>query len=100
MNLLNLFRKAKEVTDPMMGKTVIHFTTHGCQATIHEFHYIGKIVGTTYPKFCDGLKFYTVDVLTDRSGEKRDNRVILKEFEEVPAHYLQSLGGDFYIAYD
>ncbi|MES2428290.1 MAG: hypothetical protein V4560_15020 [Bacteroidota bacterium] len=99
MKLLNFFRKAKAVVDPMIGQTIIHFTTHGCQATEHEFDYIGKIVGTTYPRLCQGKMFYKVEVLKDRCGEKRDERVI-KEFQEVPSWYLQNIGANFYIAYD
>lgn len=82
-----------------MNKTVIHFTTHGCMAQIHEFDWIGKIVGTEYPTHCDGKMFYKVKVLKDQRGESRDNNV-KNEFELVPSWYLQDLGGDFYIAYD
>lgn len=90
----------KLIKQPLyMNKTVIHFTTHGCMGTDHRFDWIGKIVGITYPKHCQGSMFYKVKVLKDQSGESRDNRVI-NEFEEVPSWYLQNLGGDFYIAYD
>jgi hypothetical protein len=91
--------KAPAIIDPLMGKTVIHFTTHGCQATIHEFDYIGKIVDTVYPRYCDGKKFYKVEILKGPGGEKRDGN--LKEnYATVPSWYLQDLGGDFLIAYD
>lgn len=91
--------KAPAIVDPLMGKTVVHFETHGCMGNIHEFDYIGTIVDTTYPKHCDGKKFYVVKVLKDRGGEKRDDSV-KDEFRNVPSWYLQDLGGDFLIAYD
>ena len=102
MNILRkIFKRvnAPAVIDPLMGKTVIHFTTHGCQATIHEFDYIGIIIDTTYPRYCDGKKFYVVKVLKDRGGELRDNNTKDKT-NTIPSWYLQDLGVDFLIAYD
>lgn len=97
MKLLKLFSKVKhkvsEVIDPLMGHTVIHFTSHGCMGTIEKFDYIGKIVGKTYPRLCDGKMFYKIEVLKDQSGAS-------SEFKEVPSWYLQDLGGNFFIAYD
>ena len=83
----------------MEGKTVIHFTTHGCMGEQHEFDYIGVIVGKTYPRHCDGKMFYKVKVLKNKNGyELRDSKE--EKFEEVPSWYLQNLGGDFYCVYD
>lgn len=98
-------KKVPAVIDPLMGKTVIHFTTHGCMATIHEFDYIGKIVDSFIKEdkmvmnLVSRHKFYKVKVLKDRRGEARDNGVE-DEFRDVPSWYLQDLGGDFLIAYD
>lgn len=94
---MSWFRKAKEVLDPLMGKTVIHFTTHGCMATEHEFDYIGTIVGTAYP--AGDRKFYKVKVLKDKYGELRNNPKEIN-IRLAPVWYLQSLGADFYIYYD
>ena len=98
--LRKIFKNAKvpSVIDPLMGKTVIHFTTHGCMATIHEFDYIGKIVDVEY-KEDDRYKMYKVEVLKNNEGERRDNNLITL-YEHVPSWYLQDLGGDFLIAYD
>ena len=94
---MSWFRKAKEVLDPLMGKTVIHFTTHGCMATEHEFNCIGTIIGTEY---LGTNKLYRVKVLKNKYGqEARNYTEPLPEFM-VPSWYLQSLGADFYIAYD
>ena len=83
----------------MLGKTVIHFISHGCMATIHEFDYIGIIVERAYPEHCNGKMYYRVKVLKDKSGyELRDSKE--ERFREVPSWYLQNLGGDFYIVYD
>ncbi len=92
-------KKVPSVIDPLMGKTVIHFTTHGCQATINNFDYIGKIVGTVYPEHCQGHKFYKVEILKSQYGEKRDGN-LTELYAQVPSQYLQDLGGDFLIAYD
>lgn len=94
-----LFNKLKKLIDPMIGKTVIHFTTHGCMAHVHEFDYIGRIVEPTYPKNCDGKKFYKVQILKAGSTEKRDDN-LNQEFTEIASWYLQNIGGDFYVAYD
>jgi hypothetical protein len=83
----------------MIGKTVIHFTTHGCQAQTHEFHYLGRIVARTYPREDKTLKYYKVEVLKYHSAEKRDKNLPF-DFIEVPSWYLQNIGGDFYVAYD
>lgn len=102
MNLFKkIFQRAKvpAAVDPLMGKTVIHFTTHGCMGTEHEFDYIGKIADTVYPEHCAGNKFYKVEILKDKRGEKRDGDLI-SEHGNVPSWYLQDLGGDFLIAYD
>jgi len=67
-------------------------------ATIHEFDYIGVIVGKTYPKHCDGEMYYKVKVLKNKNGyELRDSKEEI--FEEVPSWYIQDLGGDFYCVY-
>lgn len=87
---MNIF---KRLIDPMIGKTVIHFSTHGCMAQIEEFDYIGEIVDTTYPRYCDGKKFYKVSVFKKGNNSER-------EFEEVPSWYLQKIGGNIYVAYD
>lgn len=100
MNLFErLSKRAKKVIDDKIGKTVIHFTTHGCQGQDNEFDFIGTIVDTTYPKYCNGKMFYKVEILKGKGGEKRDGNLV-EEFSEVPSWYLQNLGGDFYIAYD
>jgi hypothetical protein len=96
---MNIFRKISEKIDPMVGKTVVHFTTHGCMAHIHEFDFIGKIIGITYPPLCAGKKFYKVEVLKDNNGEKRD-RNLKESFKEVASWYLQKMGKDLFIAYD
>ena len=90
--------EATKIVDPMIGKTVIHFTTHGCMATIHEFDYIGVIVDSAYPEQFDGKMVYVVDVLKSSRGEKRDG--VEHKRVTVASWYLQNLGGDFYIAYD
>lgn len=97
----NIFKRLSKIVDPMIGKTVIRFTTHGCQAQIHEFSFIGTIVDTVYHQdgFNRDLKFYKVEVLKSPAGEKRDN-MLKREFEEVAAWYLQNIGGDFYVCYD
>lgn len=83
----------------MEGKTVIHFTTHGCMGTEHEFDYIGTIVGKVYPPIGDGKLFYKIKVLKSKKWELRDHPD-KPEYESVASWYLQDLGGDFYIAYD
>ena len=96
-----LFKKIKELIDPKIGKTVIHFTTHGCMATIHEFDYIGKIIGIESHKDFSGGKFlYVVKVLKDRHGGEKRNNNLEREYEQVPSWYLKNIGGDFYIVYD
>lgn len=92
-------KRLKEIIDPMLGQTVIHFITHGCMAEQHEFEYIGVIVGTTYPRLCDGKKFYRVQVEKYKGLERRDGSFDKFEFQEVPSWYLQKMNG-FYIAYD
>jgi len=94
--LKRLFAKLR---DPKIGKTVIHFTTHGCMGQIDEFDYIGTIVGVTYPKNCSGKKFYKVEVLKCKSREKRNGN-LERQYEEIPSWYLQDIGGDFFISYD
>ena len=99
MNILRkIFKTSKipSIIDPLIGKTVIHFKTHGCMGTIHEFDYIGTIIDTTYP---DDQKFYIVKILKDRGGELRDENV-KNTIANVYALSLQDLGGDFLIAYD
>jgi hypothetical protein len=96
---MGFFSKILNATDPKIGKTVIRFTTHGCMGQTDEFDFIGKIVGIAYPKHCDGKKFYKVEVLKAGSYEKRNNN-LKREYEEVPAWYLQDIGGDFFVAYD
>lgn len=86
----------------MKGRTVVHFKSHGCIGHIHDFNWIGIIVGTTYPKSCDGKMFYKVKVLKNKNGYelrdiKNDNEII---YQEVPSWYLQNLGGDFFCVYD
>lgn len=83
-----------------INKTVIHFTTHGCMGTVHEFDWIGKIVDITYPKHCDGKLFYKVQILKDRTGGELRNNNLKNEFENIPSWYLQDLGGDFFVVYD
>jgi hypothetical protein len=100
MNFLRKIFKGINVPsaiDPLMGKTVIHFTTHGCMATIHEFDYIGTIVNSSIKE--GRYKMYQVKVLKDKNGELRDNNV-KDELRAIPSWYLQDLGGDFLIAYD
>lgn len=103
MNILRFFNKPKEVVqefiDPMIGKTIIHFQTHGCQGEIEEFNYIGKIIGITYPRLSQGKKFYKIEVFKDEFGEKRDGN-LRDEITEVPSWYLQKLDSNIYIAYD
>lgn len=106
MNVLKKLFKDKPlpvILDPLIGKTVIHFTTHGCQATIHEFDYIGKIIDVVYKE--DSMntkrKLYVVEILKDTHGEKRDNNLKnTSASARIPSWYLQDLGGDFLIAYD
>ena len=83
----------------MIGKTVIHFTTHGCMAHIDEFDYVGKIVEPTYPKNCDGKKFYKVEILKAGSTEKRNND-LQQEYVEIASWYLQKLNENIFVAYD
>ncbi len=90
-HLFNLFSKK--------GKTVIHFTTHGCMGNIHEFNYIGVITGITYPRLCNGSMFYKIKVLKNKESELRDDLSNVK-YEKINHSSLQKLGGDFYIAYD
>lgn len=102
MNILRkIFKRVNTpaIIDPLMGKTVIHFETNGCMGQIHEFDYIGAIIGTSYPRLADGKKFYVVKILKDRGGELRDENT-KDTTREVPSWYLQDLGGDFLIAYD
>lgn len=98
--MLSFFKKKlSKIIDPMIGKTVIHFTTHGCMATIHEFDFIGTVVDVVHPEHCRNEKFYKVQVLKSKHGEKRDGN-IEREYESVASWYLQNIGGDFYVAYD
>lgn len=71
------------------GKTIIHFTTHGCQAQIHEFDYIGVIVDMEYRDH-DRHLFYKVKILKDRRGEQRDNS-LQDEYRYIPSWYLQQM---------
>lgn len=82
-----------KLIDPMIGQTVIRFTTHGCMGEINEFDYIGTIVDSA-----QGGKFYKVEVFKSKHGEKREKN-LLYDFDEVPSWYLQKMG-NFYIAYD
>lgn len=99
MKIHNFWKRITAIIDPLIGQTIIAFTTHGCMGSIHEFDYIGTIVDTTYPRLCDGKKFYRVKVLKDRRGELRDGN-LQDEFREVASWYLQDLGGNFYIVYN
>jgi len=94
-----IFGWFKKVTDPMIGKTVIHFTTHGCQGQCHEFYYFGKIIEPIYLTNNKSLKYYKVEVLKHRSTEKRDGNLKL-HFINVPAWYLQKFSENIYVAYD
>jgi hypothetical protein len=89
----------KKIVDPMIGKTVIRFTTHGCQAQIHEFDYIGKIIEPAYPLKDKTKKFYKVEVLKCGSTEKRDKNLPF-DFIEVASWYLQKLDENIFVAYD
>lgn len=101
---MNLWKKIKENSfsfdtsfiDPMIGKTVIRFTNHGCMGQIEKFDYIGKIVDSS---FRSTHKFYKVEILKSGEGEKREGN-LKQEYAFVPSWYLQNLGVDFYIAYD
>lgn len=86
-----IFRKTKELVDPMIGKTVIHFTTHGCMAQIEEFDYIGEIVGICYPKHFQGSMFYEVKVLKGGNGETT---------RQAPSWYLMKLNDKTFVYYD
>lgn len=108
MNFLTkIFKKVNvlSIVDPLIGKTVIHFTTHGCMANIHEFDYIGKIVDSFVKEqemvmnLVSRHKFYKIKILKDKGGEARDKNVN-DEYRDIPSWYLQDLGGDFLIAYD
>lgn len=94
-NLLNIFKR-----DKFLNKTVIHFSTHGCMANIEEFEWIGKIVGKTYPKSCDGKLFYQIKVLKCKFGELRNTPKLEPQFIEIPSWYIQNLGENIYIIYD
>lgn len=96
---MKLFRKIQEAIDPMIGKTVMKVITHGCMATINEFDFIGTIVGISYPIRDSSSKFYKVEVLKSKSGEKRDKNLD-REYEEVPSWYCQKLSDKLYIVYD
>ena len=93
------FKVLKKAFDPLIGKTVIHFTTHGCQAQIHEFDYIGKIIEPAYPLEDKTKMFYKVEVLKCGSAEKRDKNLPFY-FTDVPAWYLQQISENIYVAYD
>jgi hypothetical protein len=93
-----IFKILEKFADPMIGKTVVHFTTHGCQAQIHEFDYLGTIMDITYPKE-KAKKFYKVEVLKYGSAEKRNGNLPF-EFIEVPSWYLQKFSENIYVAYD
>ena len=96
---MNWFKRVANKLDPFIGKTVIHFTTHGCMATEHEFDYIGTIIEAER-HLTNGQKMYAVKILKDCHGGELRNNNLLRFYESVPSWYLQSLGGDFYIAYD
>jgi len=83
----------------MYGKTVTHYTTHGCMATIHEFNYCGVIVGITYPRFGNGNMCYKIKVFKNKNGYilNKANKPIL--YEEIPSWHLRKLYG-IYVAYD
>lgn len=59
-----------KIIDPLIGKTVINFITHGCQGEIHEFNYIGKIVDVdnNYGDWYYNQKYYKVQILKDTLG--------------------------------
>jgi hypothetical protein len=95
MNILTkLFKKAVEL-DTNIGKTIICFSTHGCQGTIHEFEYIGVITDIEYSKSVHSSinvtgKIYIVSVIKSKSGEKRDG---LMKFEKVVKSEIQYIEG-------
>lgn len=83
----------------MIGKTVIHFTTHGCMGQDHQFYYFGKIIEPCYPTNDKSLKYYKIEVLKYQSTEKRDGNLKF-DFINVPAWYLQKLDENIFVAYD
>ena len=92
------FKRFKKLIDPKIGKSVIHFTTHGCQAQIHEFYYFGTIVDVSYPHN-NNLKYYKVEVLKHGPNEKRDGNLSF-DFIDVPSWYLQKFNENIFVAYD
>lgn len=91
--MLKIFRKLREVIDPMIGQTVIHFISHGCMGTEEEFDYIGKIIGIADPGYYSGSTpplFYKVKIEKGKPG---------RDFAKIPSWYLLKKNG-FYIAYD
>lgn len=96
MNIIRWFLEKmflKGIEGSMVGKTVIHFTSHGCMGTNDEFDYIGVIIDI---KTIRDKLYYEVDLLKNKTGEKRDG---LEKTELIPCWYLQNMG-NFYIAYD
>lgn len=89
------WRNIENVVDPNIGKTIVHFISHGCMAEQHEFDYIGTIVEVTTRKNCGNLKFYKVEVWKKGSSES-----IERQYEYVAAHYIQNIGGGALVAYD
>lgn len=94
-----------KLVDPMIGQTVVHFVTHGCMGTEHEFNYIGIIVDSEPTEDNIYIKghgigvYYKVRALKDQGGESRNKDGCKREFYSVPSWYIQNLGG-MYVAYD
>jgi hypothetical protein len=98
MNFIKkLFSKpvpAVNIQDPMMRKTVIHFTKH-------EFDYIGYIKASYHSELYEGKSKlrYLIQVLKGSGGEARDSNLI-NSTESVSASDLQQLSDSVYICYD
>ncbi len=93
--LHKLFKKSIKL-DINIGKTVLHFTTHGCMGTIHEFDYVGIITDVVTEQGYPVTKTYTINILKSSQGEKRDG---IKITRKLTNWQIQDIGGVL-IGYD
>jgi hypothetical protein len=100
-----LLIRSANIVDPMIGKTLIHYTTHGCMATIHEFDYIGTITEVVWKddwvgKYKRQHKFYKVEVLKDKAGNEKRDGTLSHQHIEIASWYCKGLSNNLFIAYD
>lgn len=78
------------------GKTVVSFSSHGCQGTIHEFEFVGVIVGSCRhttetnwrARYYAHEFFYKVKVIVSHNERVKEG-----EIREVPHWYCTEKDG-------